>query len=373
MLEFGVGAAARGVARQGHVEEQPAVEGSIGQPVVDPGLAGVVEAGQPFPVVAGGVAPGEVQVVGFRGQRALGVVAEDRVGVALATFEGVGAGAHGELVAGIEPVVAAQAEGLADARVVDAAEAVVAGAGGRDAHPQAVVAVAPAGLEVGDAVVAQVGLGSAALVLARVAGDDVDHPEKGVGPEGVGVGAADDLDALDLVDGEGERRPVDPAEGARRIHRAAVDENLHLGGEVAAQPVVGDPLGVAALLADLHARHQAQQARHVAVAGGADEIPVEDRDGPRRLVEDLGQARGRQHRRQLFEEGRLTGGGRHLIGANGGSCRQGACKEDEQGPGDRGHRRRAGFLFFVGQSLVPWKYPHHSCANYSHAAPSAAA
>lgn len=163
-----------------------------------------VEAEQPFLVVAVGAAPGQVKGVGFGTGRALPVVVVDRIGIAHAAFKAVVAGAQGQFVPGVEAVVAAQAEGLADPGVIQAAEALVLGLGGRQAYPGVVGTAVPAGPQIGDAMVADVHVAGAPALLMAVLGDDVDHPQEGVGTKGIGVGAAHHLDAFDLVDGQGQ-------------------------------------------------------------------------------------------------------------------------------------------------------------------------
>ena len=203
------------------------------------------------------------------------------------------------------------------ARVAHAGESVVAGLGGREAHAESVAAAGPAGVGIGDAMIADIDLARGAPVLVAVAGDDVDHAKKGVGPVSVGVGAADNLDALDFLDREGQCRPVDAAKTAGGIHRAPVDQHLDFSRIVAAQAVVGDPLAVSALLADLHAGNQPEQAGNVPVTGGADEFAVEDGNGARRFVEGLGQTRGRQDGWQFFEKRKFGARSAQGVGGKG--------------------------------------------------------
>jgi hypothetical protein len=49
--------------------------------------------------------------------------------------------------------------------------------------------------------------------------------------------------------------------------------------------------------------HQPQHARELAIAGGCDQVGVDDGDRARAVLQRLGQARGAQHHRQGLEEG----------------------------------------------------------------------
>ena len=348
VLQFDVGPVGRSIAVQGNV----GVTESGRQPAVDAEFVVAVKADQPLLVVGNRAAPSEVDGAALAGCGALGIVAEGRVRVALVALDMVVARAQGEFVTGVDAVIAAQAEGLAVARVAHAGESVVAGLGGGEAHAESVAASGPAGMGIGDAMIADVDLARGAPVLVAVAGDDVDHAKKGVGPVGVGVGAADNLDALDFLDREGQGRPVDAAKTAGGIYRAPIDQHLDFSRIVAAESVVGDPLAVSALLADLHARNQPEQAGNIPVAGGADELAVEDGDGARCFVERLGQARGRQDGRQLFEKRHFGPRSAQGVGGKGKLQRQRTREGGEQGPLVRQQRHRV-ILLISGTGGLP--------------------
>src|SRR6185312_15769672 len=135
----------------------------------------------------------------------VGIPAPARVDL-LRVDEVVGAGARGVLrvVLGAVLVADAQAAGLAAGRgVLERADRALGAAPGPDARVRR-----------------RVGL----------LGDDVDHAEAGVGAVEHGVGPAHDLDALDVLHLDGQALPVNAAEEGA-VHRAPVDEHLHLGDE----------------------------------------------------------------------------------------------------------------------------------------------
>jgi hypothetical protein len=177
MLQLNVGPVAAAVAVQGHIGEA----GRAGRPPLYVGFVVAVDADQPLFLVVEGAPPGQVNGAGFDSGGALPVVVVDRIGVAHAAFKAVVAGAQGEFVPGVEAIVAAQAEGLADAGVIQAPEAVVADPRCRQAQAQVVTAAGPAGADVGDAAIAGVDLTGGATLLMAVPGDDVDHAQEGIG------------------------------------------------------------------------------------------------------------------------------------------------------------------------------------------------
>jgi len=187
-------------------------------------------------------------------------------------------------------MVAAQAEDVHPAAVMQSVVTVVAA--GRCGKPDGVIPglAVPGCAQVADPFVAGARSRGNPRRATGLAGDDVDDAEEGVRSIGDGVGAAHDFDALDFVHRNRQRQPIDAAQDARRIDGPPIDQHLHIGRRVIAEAVVSNPVDAAALLADLHARHQAHQAGDVTVAGGPDQLTIEDGDCGRRLLERLGQA-----------------------------------------------------------------------------------
>ncbi|MNC26728.1 hypothetical protein D3C75_748710 [compost metagenome] len=177
-------------------------------------------------------------------------------------------------------------------------EAVVLLPGQRQAKITTAGAKALAGVPVVDAALAAGVLQAGALTVDRATAGDADHPHQGVGAVADGVGAAEHLDALDVLDGQRDVAPVHGGETGA-IHRAAVDQHLQtarLGGPAAVIVDRGQiALGVAAV-ANHHPRHQTQQLGNIARAAGLDQPPIEHRDT------------ARYRRRRLFE----AGGGEHF-------------------------------------------------------------
>ena len=113
------------------------------------------------------------------------------------------------------------------------------------------VAGAPAVTEVADAelLVAAAEREQRALRVGGAARDDVDGAVHGVGAPQAGARAADDLDALDVVDENVLRVPEDAGE-ERRVDRPAVDHHLELVRAVDVQPARVDHPGAAVEAAD---------------------------------------------------------------------------------------------------------------------------
>src|SRR5690606_26666295 len=129
------------------------------------------------------------------------------------------------------------------------------------------------GIPVAHATVAMGVLEGGAVVFHRQTGDDIDHAHQGVGPVGGRVGAAKDLDAIDVLDGQRQFTPVHGGQ-ARPVNRAAIDQHLQAPrlGNVGAVQV--DVHLVAPAIADMHARYQPENFRDIACAAGTDQFPV---------------------------------------------------------------------------------------------------
>ncbi|MNO85320.1 hypothetical protein D3C76_766910 [compost metagenome] len=177
-------------------------------------------------------------------------------------------------------------------------EAIVLLAGQRQAHVAAIPAEAVAGVEIVDAVLAAGHLQPRAMAVGRVAGKDVDHGHQRVGAVADRVGAAEHLDALDILHGQGDVAPVHRGQ-AGAVHRTAIDQHLHAPGIVDVAAVVVDRGLVAGVVAHHHARHQAQQLGNVAGTAGADQLAVEHGHAARDCGGRLFQARGGQNLRQV--------------------------------------------------------------------------
>jgi len=177
-------------------------------------------------------------------------------------------------------------------------EAIVLLAGHGQAQVAAVPAETMAEVIVVDAILAAGQFHSRAVAVGRVAGKDVDHRHQCVGAVADGVGAAEHLDALDVLDGDRDVAPVHRGQ-AGPVHRAAVDQYLHASRIVDVAAVVIDGRLVAGAIADHHARHQAQQFGNIAGAAGADQLVVEHGHAARYRSRGLFQPRGGQNLRQV--------------------------------------------------------------------------
>ena len=253
-----------------------------------------------------GVAPAQQPEAGVDAHRPLGV---GGVLVLAGALVGVGpAGLEVDAVGAVGAPLGVEGGDLGVAPVVDAlraqvvvTEAVVVGARDGEAHRQVVELAADAGAEIVDAVVAGPVAHGAADGLGGRAGDDVGHAEEGIAAVGRGVGAAEDFDALDVVDVHADLVPLDSGDEVGRVDRAAVHLHQHPPRRLVRQAVVGDQRLVAGVHPELEAGHQAEQFVDVARPGGADHLAVEHRDGARRVGRRLGQAGGRQHHRQVAQ------------------------------------------------------------------------
>ena len=182
--------------------------------------------------------------------------------------------------------------------VVDGGIAALAGAGQGEGDVERADAPAPAQKAVGNAVAAGGGLTRPAGILRRATGLNVDDRRQRVGTVGRGAGTADDLDPFDVLQGNGQVVPIDPA--ARILKDTlAVDQDQHPAGELVRQAVIGDGRLVVVFVADLDAGHQPQDLGQPAGARGLDHRPVDDRHRIGRFVEALGQPRGGQHPRRI--------------------------------------------------------------------------
>ncbi len=187
------------------------------------------------------------------------------------------------------------------APVVEAGKAVVEVARDAEAHRHVAQLAPHAEPDVIDAAVAGPVAHAGAQGFGRGAGDDVGDPQEGIAAVGGRVGAAEDLDALDVVDVDADLVTLDPGGEVGRIHRAAVHLHQHPPRRLVGEAVVADQGLVAGVHADLEARHEAEQLVEVACAGGADHRPVDDAHRPRRVGLHLGEPGGRQHHRKVAQ------------------------------------------------------------------------
>ncbi|MNG87613.1 hypothetical protein D3C79_464270 [compost metagenome] len=173
-------------------------------------------------------------------------------------------------------------------------EAVVLLARQRQAHVATVPAEAVAGIEVVDAVLAARHFQPCTMAVGGVAGEDVDHCHQRVGAIADGVRAAEHLDALDVLHGQGDVAPVHRGQ-ACAVHRTAIDQYLHAPCVVDVAAVVVDRGLIAGTVADHHARYQAQQFGDVTGTAGANQFAVEYGHAARDSGGGLFQARGGQN------------------------------------------------------------------------------
>jgi len=234
-----------------------------------------------------GPAPAQVLVVAQHVDGAAGVAGAVDAAV-LAVAPGEAGLDHPAVGRGGLPV-GAQPEKADVARIGAAPEARVALAAEDD--PPVEVAAGPAHphVAVADVGLAHAGVEVVAHRLGRVARDDVDGPEKGVGAVGGGVGEP-------------------------------VERDGTIGG------VVRD---------DEEARHEPEQVHDLPRAGEADELAVDDGHRRRRVEDGLGQARGRQDHRHVGQEVELGRQGRVPFG------RGGARRGGEGAREGQGHRQKA--------------------------------
>ncbi|MCY1519666.1 hypothetical protein D9M68_544230 [compost metagenome] len=193
-----------------------------------------------------------------------------------------------ELLAG-DKVEAVQAAAVAVVTVeLIVVEAIVLLPGQRQAHCAVLPARAVAGVPVTDSTLPLAGFQACASAVGRLAGEDIDHAHQGIGAVTDGIRPAKHFDALDVLDGYGNVRPVHRRQ-AGAIDRAAVEQYLQAAclGDIGAV-VVGGGL-VAVPVANHHAGYQAQQFGDVAGATGLDQGAIEYRDaagnGSRRLFQ----------------------------------------------------------------------------------------
>lgn len=238
-----------------------------------------------------------------------------------------------DFVASVQPKVGTQVQDVGPATVVQVGKAIVLFMMRTDAQAEGTALRGVPQARVPDARLACRELETGAGLAAGVVGDDVDDAEEGIRAVGSRVGAADHLDAFDVA----RQRALGAGGEGRGERCASVDQELHLHRGVHAEAVVGHPLQVAALLADLEARDQPKHARELAIAGGCDQVGVDDGDRARAVLQRLGEARGAQHDRQGLEEGFFG----RCSGSAGGQQRQ-HCECDTVGVS--GHRKRSGAL-----------------------------
>ena len=157
--------------------------------------------------------------------------------------------------------------------------------------------------------------------LGSCFGDDVDDGRKCVCTVDCGIGATNHLDALDIFNGQGQVAPVHRAV-VRTVDGASVDQYLKASRIGIAQTVIARCPGVVAGISHGKSRHQPQQIGNIAKPGSPDHVLINHRDRSRCFVDRLGQARNRQHDRQIVEKISLG----HLRGeciAGAAACQQG--------------------------------------------------
>ena len=134
----------------------------------------------------------------------------------------------------------------------------------------------------GALLVAGPGLEEGAMRLARTPGDDVDHAVDGVrSPQGA-AGAADDFDAVDVLEQHVLDFPVGAGE-QRRVDAPTVDEDQHRAREPAAEAAYPDR-GLAGVDArDLHSGSEAQCFGQGLRARALDVLPGDDEGRGRRV------------------------------------------------------------------------------------------
>ena len=140
-----------------------------------------------------------------------------------------------------------------------------------------------------------------ALILRRMAGDDIDDAEEGVGTVGDRVGAANDFYALDVIDGQRQIIPVHAANG-RRVNGPPIDQHLQGTRKAVRQAVIGDHWPVAAGVSHIEAGRQPQQVGNVAKTGEADEFTIDYSGGSGRVGQRLGQTRHGQDDGQIGQK-----------------------------------------------------------------------
>ena len=134
------------------------------------------------------------------------------------------------------------------------------------------------------------------------AGDDVDHPLEGVGAVGPAVGRAHHLDALDVIDADGEVVPLGIAPD-RVIDHPPIDQHLDAPVKGVANAMVGHGRRAAGPVSHHEAGHEAQQIMNLGEARSFDHFAVNQRDRRGGRERRLGQSRSRQHQRDLLEKG----------------------------------------------------------------------
>ena len=233
---------------------------------------------------------------------------DSSVGLAGAEIGARPAGLEFDAVVAVGRPAGVEGGELGLAPVVEARKAVVEVARNAEAHRHVAQLSPHAKADVIDAAVAGPVAHPRAEGLGGGAGDDVGDPQKGVAAVGGRVGAAEDLDALDVVDVDADLVPLDAGREVGRIHRAAIHLQQHPPRSFVGETVVADQGRVAGVHADLKARHEAEQLVDVACAGGADHCAVDDADRPRSVGLHLGEPGGRQHHRQVAQVVDFTGG-----------------------------------------------------------------
>ena len=175
------------------------------------------------------------------------------------------------------------------AAVLHVVEAVILFADQADARLRAAEGETLTGIQIADAAGAAGDLYPGALTKFRPGGNDVDHAHQRIGTVGRSVGASENLNALDIFNGQRNIGPVDRCQ-ARSINRTAVNQDLHAPGLADVGAVVVHVGQVAGGIAHHHAGHQPHQFWHVACARATNQLPVDHRHTARHLCRALFQA-----------------------------------------------------------------------------------
>ena len=301
--------------RQGSVEREVVVATQVVVEVLQSQVAMLVDGSLPYDLLEVGTIPEGPQRASLHlaGRQPELIVREAVPVIPLA--EG---GSEHQGVTHRRPVVDAQIGGANPLAVVAVGKTGVGDLPRRDAVVEIAGAAAMAHMEVLDRALSTADEAAVAQRLGGMVGADVDDGHEGVGPVGSGIGAADDLDTLDVLDIDAEVVPQHPAEGGQ-IDRPAVDEHLQPGRECPGQAVVADEGEIAVLVRDQKARHQSHQFVDGARAAVADGGLVQHGDGRRRVQDRLQQPGRGLDAGQLGEEQGLVRhlGPRHAGGQQG--------------------------------------------------------
>ena len=132
--------------------------------------------------------------------------------------------------------------------------------------------------------------------------DEVDHPLVGIHPIGSAVRPTHDLDALDIVDAQGQAVPPGIAP-QRAVDGAPVDHDLDPAIVSIAEPMTRDRRLRIGDIGDQKTRCQTQKVVDLGKTRGCDHLAIDDRDRRWRIQRRLRKSRRRQHERDLVEKG----------------------------------------------------------------------